>query len=66
MLFIDRFEGDYALVEYDEGKTFSIPRNLLPSKAKEGDVITMVITVEEDATGNRRKTIERLMDDLFE
>jgi hypothetical protein len=32
MLFIDRFEGDYALVEYEEGKTFSIPRSLLPPR----------------------------------
>jgi len=36
---IDRFEGDFAVCEVDVGKTVDIRADLLPSDAKEGDVI---------------------------
>lgn len=41
MLIIDRFEGDFAVVEYKEGRTFNLPRSLLPPGAKEGDVLQL-------------------------
>lgn len=34
--------------------------------AKEGDVITLAVTVDSSGAKERRKNIERLMDDLFE
>ncbi|MDO4862708.1 MAG: DUF3006 domain-containing protein [Ruminococcus sp.] len=36
---IDRFEGDYAVLETDEGMV-NIHRAHLPSSAREGDVVT--------------------------
>lgn len=65
MLIIDRFEGDMAVIEY-EGGTFNLPRNLLPSEVREGDVIKILITVDKEETENRRKRIQGLMDDVFE
>lgn len=35
---IDRFEGDFAVCEVDEGKFINIPRELVGA-AKEGDAI---------------------------
>ena len=61
---IDRFEGQYAVVELDNGDFVDMPRSALPSLADEGDVIT--IEIDEQATDQRRKRIEGLMDTLFE
>jgi hypothetical protein len=66
MLIIDRFEGDFAVVEYDTGKLFNLSRFLLPPEAEEGDVISMTLTINSDETAKRRKRIQSLMDDLFE
>ena len=38
-LIIDRFEGEFAVCENEEGKMINISRNKLPKEAKEGDVI---------------------------
>jgi len=59
---IDRFEGDYALVEVEENKVVKIPRILLPN-ANEGDVINIFIDKEE--TLRRREEIKKQMNDLF-
>lgn len=63
-LVIDRFEGAWAVVEYD-GETFDMPRNLLPVTAKEGDTLTISLRIDPTETDERRKKIESLMDDLF-
>jgi len=39
---------------------------LLSSTAKEGDVVKISLTVDKKATAERRKKIEKLMDELFE
>ena len=59
---IDRFEGDYAVVEVNVGKFVSLPRILVPD-AKEGDVIS--ITIDKEETERRKKHIRNLMDNLF-
>ena len=61
---IDRFEGDFAIVELAD-KTFSnIPRIAIPLEAKEGSVIDVTIDVE--STDERSRKINKLMGDLFE
>lgn len=60
---IDRFEGNYAVVEIDAGKFVNIPKILLPN-AKEGDVIK--IEKDKKETKNRKKNIQKLMNDVFE
>lgn len=60
---IDRFEGDFAIVELED-KTFSnIPRIAIPLEAKEGSVIDVAIDVE--STDERSRKINRMMGDLF-
>ncbi len=65
MLIIDRFEGEYALIEMKR-RIFHIPKVLLPKSAREGDVITMQITVDQEATRQRKQSVEKLADKLFE
>ena len=61
---IDRFEGDFAVVEAETGEFFNIPKGLLPEDALEGDVFSLTKNTEE--TDNRKKRVENLMNDLFE
>ena len=65
MYIIDRFEGDWAVIE--AGKvTFSVPRSLIPEEARVGDVLNIHIEIDAEATKERRKRIQKLMDDVFE
>ncbi len=57
---IDRFEGDYAVVELENGEFADMPK-VFVQNAKEGDVVT--ITVSEDK--DRKKRIEDLANELF-
>ncbi len=59
---IDRFEGDYAIVELDEGKILELPKELIP-EAEEGDVINIEILKEE--TNKRKEQIKNKMNQLF-
>ena len=52
---VDRFEGDYAVLEQRE-KVFDVPRLVLPSKTKEGDTIEIKIS----------RSLKIKYDDLFE
>lgn len=60
---IDRFEGDYAVVEIDVGKFVNMPKTLIPN-AKEGDVVEIIVNQEE--TQKRKEHIKDLMSNLFQ
>ena len=59
---IDRFEGNYAIVELESGEIIDFPKILVPN-AKEGDIIDIFICKEE--TKRREDDINNLMDELF-
>lgn len=59
---VDRFEGDYAKVELDEGVFYDIPKVLVPD-AKEGDVIDIIVNHEE--TDKLKSEVDSLIDELF-
>jgi len=42
---------------------FNLPKEILPSDAKEGDVISIII--DHTTTKERKEKISRLMDDLW-
>ncbi len=58
---IDRFEGDYAVVELGAKQFVNLPRALVPADAKEGDTLE-IKKIETD----RKEKIENLMNSLFE
>ena len=60
---IDRFEGDYAVVEIDKGKFVNLPKELVPD-AKEGDIV--IIRVDHEETNKRKEHVKDLMNQLFE
>ncbi len=65
---IDRFEEEFAVVEFDDRKVINILKDKLPKEAKEGDVLRFQndsITIDYIETDKRRKEIEELTKDLF-
>lgn len=64
MIVIDRFEGEYAILEY-EGNTFNFPKNLLPSEAKEGDILKIIATINQEMTSNRKENLQERLNNLF-
>jgi hypothetical protein len=63
-IIIDRFEGDYAVVELESLKTVQMPICLLPNGAVEGDVI--IIEIDKDETKKRLANIKKLEQTLWE
>jgi len=65
---IDRFEGDYAVVELEDGKMLNINKIKLPTGVEEGMTIHIseVITIDKAETLKRKKEIEKLTEDLWE
>lgn len=65
MFIIDRFEGGWAVIEFNR-HTFNLPRHLLPTEAKGGDVIKITITVDQKATQKQKKKADSLLDNFFD
>ena len=61
---IDRFEGDFAIVELDNREMIDLPKKLVPDDAREGDILEIKVNKEE--TQNRKERIEKLCEDLWE
>ena len=60
---IDRFEGDVATLVAcgDNPERINLPRSLLPPETREGDVITLQITRDEEATVETRNRVRDLI-----
>lgn len=67
---IDRFEGNFTLIEMANGHMIMILRQLLPEKADVGDFLIIYddyrILLDEDHTEKRRQEIDALANELFE
>ena len=61
---IDRFEGEFAVVELENREMIDIPICMIPADAKEGN--TLKIIIDEEETAIRRKRIEEKFKNLFE
>lgn len=60
---IDRFEGEYAIVELEEKNIVEVPKILIPG-AKEGDIIKIEILKQE--TNSQKEQIQKLINKVFE
>lgn len=65
---IDRFEGDFAVVELENEEMINIKRKDLPQKANEGDVLDInhKITINYEKTRERKDKIKSMTEDLWE
>jgi hypothetical protein len=64
LFIIDRFEEDWAIIEYGQ-ITFNVPKEILPAGAAEGDVLTIGISVNKEMTEKRKQYIQQIASDLF-
>ena len=62
-MIIDRFEGDYAIVELPGRVMMDLSKKLLPQGAKEGDVLEIRILPRE--TEARKKEVSKQMGKLW-
>lgn len=66
---IDRFEGDFAIID-DDGRLYSIRRDALPENAAEGDIIetdkTGRIKIQKEATEAWRLSLRQRLKRLCE
>jgi Protein of unknown function (DUF3006). len=60
---IDRFEGEFAVIELESQQFVNIPRCALPVSTKEGDIIS--VNIDEDETAKRKEQIKKLMNDVW-
>ncbi|HHY92596.1 MAG TPA: DUF3006 domain-containing protein [Firmicutes bacterium] len=64
MLIVERWEGEWAVLEWEQG-TFNFPRVLLPPEVREGDALCLTVKRDEEMTRQRRaaaaKRLERLL-----
>ena len=60
---IDRFEGDFAVVECD-GSSFDLPKYALPNDVREGDVVE--VTINKNETEKVKNNAEKLLKSLFD
>ncbi|EGW39073.1 DUF3006 domain-containing protein [Desulfosporosinus sp. OT] len=66
---IDRFEGDYAVVEFDGRQMKDIPKSKIAIGAKAGDVIVLVdgkYQVDQVETQRRKAEITKLTENMWE
>ena len=65
---IDRFEGEFAVCEQEDRTMVNILKDNIPQEAKEGDILIIEgdsISIDVEGTAERKKRINRLMDDLW-
>ena len=73
---LDRFEGDWAVLEVRAGETFNVPSAWLPDDAAEGDVLKLSLevgptesaarfAVDAEETAARRRQAQELRDSLL-
>lgn len=65
---IDRFEGEYAVVELDNRHMINISIDRIPQDCKEGYAINIdgdKISIDWEETERLRKEIEKLEEDLW-
>lgn len=63
-MIIDRFEQEWAVIEYQK-KTFKIPISLMPAGAREGDVIEIDVSINNQATTFRSHEIDSLVNEVL-
>lgn len=63
-IIIDRFEGNFAIVELDDKRIIDMPRELVPGEAKEGDVLE--IEISQEKTEELKEKIEKEVEGLWE
>jgi hypothetical protein len=65
---IDRFEGEFAVIELEDDRVINMKRKDIPKEAKEGSVLNVdeEITINCEETKKRLKKIEEKTKNMWE
>lgn len=66
---IDRFEGDFAVVEIEGQEMQDIKKGILPAGVKEGTAIILIgdqWQIDSDMTASLKEEIDALVENLFD
>jgi hypothetical protein len=61
---VDRYEGEYAVLVFDDGQRLLWPREQLPAQAREGVVVAITLTVDLTNTKQRSARLKGLLADI--
>ncbi|MDV4151489.1 DUF3006 domain-containing protein [Clostridium sp. AL.422] len=66
---VDRIEGNYVILEDNEGKIFNAEKKYINGIAKEGDILYKkdnLYYIDNEASKQRKEEIDQLMKGLWE
>jgi hypothetical protein len=61
---VDRYEGDYAVLTFDDGQRLLWPREQLPARAREGLAVVVALTIDLIDTEQRSAKLQGLLADI--
>ncbi len=62
---IDRFEGDTAVISFDDGQKLHYPKSLLSADAHEGSAVTITINTDGQAEAHRQQLAQAVLKELI-
>ncbi len=66
---VDRIEGDYVILEGEQGNLFNVKKSNMIANVKEGDILYKkdnIYFIDDEATKRRKEEIDNLMKGLWE
>lgn len=63
-LAMDRREGRTAVLFTDDGEQVDLPASVLPDGAREGDIFSVTVELDEDATRRTAEESRAIQDEL--
>lgn len=66
---VDRIEGDYVILEGEQGNLFNVKKRNMIANVKEGDILYKkdnIYFIDDEATKRRKEEIDNLMKGLWE
>jgi hypothetical protein len=61
---VDRYEGDYAVLVFDDGQRLLWPKKQLPTGAREGVAVAIALTIDLMDTRQRSTRLKVLLTDI--
>jgi len=62
--FVDQINGHVAVIQLDEFGTIELPTSHLPKNIREGVVVSISVTVDQDETERRTNAVASIQDRL--
>ncbi|MCX6806632.1 MAG: DUF3006 domain-containing protein [Candidatus Berkelbacteria bacterium] len=62
---VDRFEGEYAVLIFDDGKKIDWPKDKLPKNIKEGSVVWFSLTKDKEGEKKQRELAKEILNEIL-